>query len=43
MCAWDQRNKEAHAELQLAVEPDQLVHMTAELALEIWNELERIY
>ena len=41
--AWDQKNQEAHAELQLAVEPDQLAHMTAELALQIWAELERVH
>jgi hypothetical protein len=41
--AWDRKNQEARAELQLAVEPDQLAHMTAELAPEIWNELERVH
>ena len=43
MRAWDQKNQEARAELQLAVEPDQLAHMTAELTPEIWYELERIH
>ena len=43
MWAWDQKNQEAQAELQLAVEWDQLVHMTAEDILEIWAELERVH
>src|SRR5258707_15560589 len=43
MRAWDWKNQEAWAELQLAVEWDQLAHMTAEDASEIWAELECIY
>jgi hypothetical protein len=43
MRAWDWKNQEAHTELQLAMELDQLAHMTAELAPEIWNELEHVY
>jgi hypothetical protein len=41
--AWDRKNQEARAELQLAVEWDQLSHMTADDASEIWTELERIH
>src|SRR5258707_10889368 len=41
--AWDQKNQEAQAELQLAIEWDQLAHMTAEDALEIWAELEHVH
>jgi hypothetical protein len=37
--AWDQKNAEACAELQLAVEWDQLAHMTAPVASEIFAEL----
>ncbi len=33
--AWDQMNQKAYAKLQLAIKLDQLVHMTAKLALEI--------
>jgi hypothetical protein len=33
--AWDRKNQEARAELQLAVEWDQLLHMTAHDASEI--------
>jgi len=40
---WDQKNQEARAELQLAVEWDQLAHMTNETASEIWAELERVH
>src|SRR5216684_5583818 len=43
MRVWDRKNQEAQAELQLAVEWDQLVHMTAEDALEIWAELECVH
>jgi hypothetical protein len=28
--AWDQKNQEAYAKLQLAMEPDQLVHIIAQ-------------
>src|SRR5258707_3580255 len=41
--AWDWKNQEARAELQLAVEWDQLAHMTAKDASEIWAELERVH
>ncbi len=41
--AWDRKNQEARAELQLAIEWDQLAHMTAEDASEIWAELERVH
>src|SRR5258708_31330629 len=41
--AWDRKNQEAWAELQLAVEWDQLAHMTAEDASEIWAELECVH
>ncbi len=40
---WDRKNQEARAELQLAVEWDQLAHMTAEDASEIWAELEHVH
>src|SRR5713226_1708121 len=40
---WDRKNQEAWAELQLAVEWDQLAHMTAEDASEIWTELEHVH
>src|SRR5258708_4384380 len=43
MWAWDQKNQEAQAKLQLAIEWDQLAHMTAEDALEIWAELEHVH
>jgi len=43
MWAWDQKNQEAQAELQLAIEWDQLAHMTAEDTLEIWAELEHVH
>src|SRR5713226_6664226 len=43
MWAWDRKNQEARAELQLAIEWDQLAHMTAEDASEIWAELERVH
>src|SRR5258708_27073790 len=39
MQAWDRKNQEARAELQLAIKWDQLAHMTAKDALEIWAEL----
>lgn len=41
--AWDRKNQEARAELQLAVEWDQLSHMTADDASEIWAELGRVH
>ena len=41
--AWEWKNQEARAELQLAVEWDQLAHMTAEIASEIWAELEHVH
>ena len=41
--SWDRKNQEARAELQLAVEWDQLAHMTAEIASDIWAELEQVH
>ena len=41
--AWDRKNQEARAELQLSVEWDQLSHMTATEASTIWAELERVH
>ncbi len=41
--AWDRKNQEAQAELQLAVKWDQLVHMTAKDTSEIWTKLECIH
>jgi hypothetical protein len=41
--AWDRKNQEARAELQLAVEWDQLAHMTAGSASAIWAELGRVH
>jgi len=41
--AWDQKNQEACAELQLAIKWDQLSHMTADDTLEIWAKLEHIH
>ncbi len=41
--AWDWKNQEAWAKLQLAIEWDQLVHMTAKDASEIWAELEHVH
>jgi hypothetical protein len=41
--AWDRKNQEARAELQLAVEWDQLAHTTAEIASDIWAELEHVH
>src|SRR5216684_7468979 len=43
MRVWDRKNQEAQAELQLAIEWDQLVHMTAKDASEIWAELECVH
>ena len=43
MWAWDRKNQEARAKLQLAVKWDQLAHMTVEDASEIWAELERVH
>src|SRR5712692_10314054 len=40
---WDWKNQEAWAELQLAVKWDQLAHMTAKDASEIWAELECVH
>ena len=41
--AWDRKNQEARAEMQLAVEWDQLAHMTADVASDIWAELGRVH
>src|SRR5229473_1263376 len=43
MQVWDWKNQEARAKLQLAVEWDQLAHMTAEDASEIWAKLECVH
>ena len=43
MQAWDRKNQEAQAKMQLAIEWDQLAHMTAVDASEIWAELERVH
>jgi len=40
---WDQKNQEACTKLQLAVEWDQLAHMTNETASEIWAKLEHVH
>ncbi|KAF7365722.1 Retrovirus-related Pol polyprotein from transposon TNT 1-94 [Mycena venus] len=40
---WDRQNAEARAEMILAVEVDQLAHMTAGTAHEIWEELEHVH
>lgn len=40
---WKRKDDEARAELILSVEPDQLAHMTASTAYEIWQELERVH
>jgi hypothetical protein len=39
---WDRQSAEARAEMILAVEVDQLAHMTATTAYEVWQELERV-
>jgi hypothetical protein len=41
--AWDRKNQEARAKLQLAVEWDQLVHTTAKIASDICAELEHVH
>ena len=43
MRAWQKKNSEAHAELILHVEIDQLPHMTSRIAFEIWTELEKVH
>jgi hypothetical protein len=40
---WDRKSAEARAEMILAVEIDQLAHMTASTAPEVWEELERVH
>jgi hypothetical protein len=40
---WDRKSAEARAEMILAVEIDQLAHMTAPTAPEVWEELERVH
>ena len=40
---WKRKDDEARAELILSVEPDQLAHMNAPTAYEIWQELERVH
>ncbi len=40
---WDRKNQEACTELQLAIKWDQLSHMMAANALEIWTELEHVH
>ena len=41
--AWEQKNQEAHTELQLAVEWDQLVDTTAEITSDIWAKLKHVH
>jgi len=41
--AWIYKNAEAYAEMILAVETDQLAHMTTETTAEIWTELECVH
>ncbi len=41
--AWIRKNAEAKAEMILSVEVDQLAHMTAPNAAEVWEELERVH
>ena len=41
--AWQRRNDEAIAELQLNVEPDQLAHLTGDVASEIWTTLKEVH
>jgi len=40
---WDRQSAEARAEMILAVEVDQLAHMSAPTAYEVWQELERVH
>jgi hypothetical protein len=40
---WDRKSAEARTEMILAVEIDQLAHMTAPTAPEVWEELERVH
>ncbi|KAJ6574407.1 hypothetical protein B0H19DRAFT_868801, partial [Mycena capillaripes] len=40
---WDRQSAEARAEMILAVDVDQLAHMTAPTAYEVWQELERVH
>jgi hypothetical protein len=40
---WDRQSAEARAEMILAVEVDQLPHMSAPTAYEVWQELERVH
>ncbi|KAF9032491.1 hypothetical protein BDZ89DRAFT_882396, partial [Hymenopellis radicata] len=41
--AWVRKNEEAKAEMILAVEVDQLPHMTGADAFDVWTELERVH
>ncbi|KZV59775.1 hypothetical protein PENSPDRAFT_536783, partial [Peniophora sp. CONT] len=41
--AYTRKNAEARAEMILHVEVDQLAHMTAPLAKDMWIELQRIH
>ncbi len=40
---WDRKSAKACAEMILAVKVDQLAHMTAPTAVEVWTELERVH
>ena len=40
---WDRKSAEARAEMILAVEVDQLAHMAATTAYEVWQELEKVH
>ncbi len=40
---WDRKSAEACTKMILAVEVDQLTHMTAPTAVEVWTELERVH
>jgi len=41
--AWNCKNTEAHAEIILVVETDQLAYISAQTAAEIWTELECVH
>ena len=41
--SWRRRNDEAIAELQLNVQPDQLSHLTGDIASEIWISLQEVH
>jgi len=41
--AWICKNTKAYAEMILAIETNQLAHMTAKTTAEIWTKLEHVY